>query len=313
MPSEHATSAPRTLTRIVGTSFQGFFAERCPEAAAGIGFYAVFALFPFLLLLVAASSFLLESPDTQERVLSAVLRFLPVSGEIVTENMRNLVGSRATAGVVSAVGLLWAATGVFTTVVRNVDRAWRGELTRNVLLSRLVALVIVFGLVGLAALLLLARSFICIPTGWSLPGPLQETVAIACRLPSRAAISGFIFLTLTLLYRLVPGTRVRWREAALGGAVGILAFRLVTAGFTWYLDSGLARYNVVYGSLGALVALLSWIYIVAAIVLYGAHLSAATAAHTRGLPVRIRGPYGETETHADGGREETEPTEGETE
>jgi len=295
-------SAPRTSLRIILTSFRGFFDERCPEAAAGIGFYAVFAMFPFLLLLVAVSSLLLESPDTQERVLSAVLRFLPVSGEIVTQNMTNLMDSRATAGVVSAVGLLWAATGVFTTVVRNVDRAWRGEVAMNVLLSRLVAVVIVFGLVGLAALLLLARSFICVPVGWAPPGPLADALAGACGLPSRVAISGFIFLTLTLLYQLVPGTRVRWREAALGAAVGVLAFRAVTAGFTWYLDSGLARYNVVYGSLGALVALLSWIYVVAAIILYGAHLSAATAAHTRGLPVRIRGPYEDQGSKPDGNR-----------
>ena len=49
MPARSPMSAARTSLRIVLTSFRGFFKERCPEAAAGIGFYAVFAFFPFLL------------------------------------------------------------------------------------------------------------------------------------------------------------------------------------------------------------------------------------------------------------------------
>ena len=47
--------------------------------------------------------------------------------------------------------------------------------------------------------------------------------------------------------------------------------------FTFFIRSGLARYNVVYGSLGALVALLSWVYMIAAIILFGAHLAASIA------------------------------------
>jgi membrane protein len=90
-----------------------------------------------------------------------------------------------------------------------------------------------------------------------------------------------IFLTFLSLYRWVPNTKVYWWEAAWGAAVAALGWELVNRGFSWYLTSGLARYQLVYGSLGAVIALLLWLYLSALIVLYGAHLSAAIAQRTR--------------------------------
>jgi membrane protein len=53
------------------------------------------------------------------------------------------------------------------------------------------------------------------------------------------------------------------------------AWKIATAGFTWYVTSGFGRYQLVYGSLGAVVALLFLIYLISMITLFGAHLSAA--------------------------------------
>ena len=58
-----------------------------------------------------------------------------------------------------------------------------------------------------------------------------------------------------------------------------LAGEIATNGFTWYLSSGIVQYELVYGSLGAIVALMLWIYIGALIILFGAHLGAAIARH----------------------------------
>ena len=57
---------------------------------------------------------------------------------------------------------------------------------------------------------------------------------------------------------------------------------IATDGFSWYLSSGIVRYELVYGSLGTVVALMLWIYIGVLITLFGAHLSAAVARHRRG-------------------------------
>jgi YihY family inner membrane protein len=78
-----------------------------------------------------------------------------------------------------------------------------------------------------------------------------------------------------LLYYIVPATRVRVMAAFWGALLAALAWELVTDAFTWILSSGLVHYELVYGSLGAIIALLFWIYLISWILLFGAYLTAA--------------------------------------
>lgn len=90
-----------------------------------------------------------------------------------------------------------------------------------------------------------------------------------------------VFLALLGLYRWVPNAKVEWSEAFWGALVTAPAGEIATGGFVWYLSSGIVHYELVYGSLGTIVALMLWIYIGALITLFGAHLSAAVARHSR--------------------------------
>ena len=90
-----------------------------------------------------------------------------------------------------------------------------------------------------------------------------------------------VFFALWGLYRWMPNTKVRWSEAFWGALVATPAGEIATDGFSWYLSSGIVHYELVYGSLGTVVALMLWIYIGFTITLFGAHLSAAVARHKR--------------------------------
>ena len=79
----------------------------------------------------------------------------------------------------------------------------------------------------------------------------------------------------------MPNTTVAWSEAAWGAAVAVVAWEGAKRGFAWYVSSDLVHYRLVYGSLGAVVALLLWIYLSSWLVLFGAHLSAAIARSRR--------------------------------
>ncbi len=81
-------------------------------------------------------------------------------------------------------------------------------------------------------------------------------------------------LVLTLLYRYVPRSRTRWRAIIPGALLGSIGWELSRAVFAWYLEN-LATYNAVYGSLGAVIALLIWTYLSLALLLFSAELSAA--------------------------------------
>jgi membrane protein len=73
-------------------------------------------------------------------------------------------------------------------------------------------------------------------------------------------------------------------DAGLSAIIGSIFISVVTKIFTWYLGSGLSTYNLVYGSLGAIVALLFWIYLISLIIFSGAHLGAAISHVHRDFP-----------------------------
>ena len=75
--------------------------------------------------------------------------------------------------------------------------------------------------------------------------------------------------------RWIPNTKVGWTEAIIGASVAATAGEITKFCFTWYVSSGFARYDLIYGSLGTLVILMLSIYLGSLILLFGAHLSAA--------------------------------------
>ena len=271
----------RASFRVLVTVFHRLGHERCPEAAASIGFYAVFSMFPLLLILVAVGSRFLETADAQERLLEAVLRFMPVSRELIQQNVLAVVRARGAVGGLSAIGLVWASTSAFSTLVRNLNRAWPMARRRNLFGERLLALLIVACLGAVVLLYLVAKALVNVPRDWEVAQRAAAWALDLIPIPSAAALSVFVLVMLTMLYRWLPRTSVLWREALAGAATSSLALWGATTLFTRFLASGLARYNLIYGSLGAFLALLSWVYIASLIVLGGAHVGAAIAANTR--------------------------------
>lgn len=244
-----------------------------------MAYYAVFSLFPLLLILVAAGSLILQGEQPSQRVIDAIEGVFPVSQDFIQRNVERVLELRGPVGVVGLAGLLWSASGVFSVLAETLNRAWEEAEPRNFLESRLVALGMVGGLALLLFLSLLSTTlFSVLPR---LEIPLMGGISIY-QTPLWTLASQLIpILTGTLifglLYRWVPNTDISWSIALKAGLVAAVAWRLVTVAFTWYLGSGLAQYELVYGSIGAVVALMFWIYLSSWITVFGAHLGAGLA------------------------------------
>ena len=265
------------------------------EAAASIAYYAFFSLFPLLIFLMAIGSSVFKSEEIKQQVLAFVAETLPDSQELVAENIEQALKLRGAVGIAGTVGLLWAASGVFNVVARSINRAWHGTAPRSFLKGRLVALAMVGVLVGL-----LVPSLFFSPAFGLLAQfrvPLSGGVAIydtfVWTLLSRLIPWLLVFVVFQSLYRWLPRTKVKWSEAFWGALVAASAWEITKFGFGWFLTSGLVKHQLVYGSLGAVVALLYWIYLGSWIALFGAHLSAATARRVRGKASRRKGGHDE--------------------
>lgn len=261
--------------RAIERSLRRLGHERGFEAAATIAFFTVFSFFPLMLILVAAGSSLVESVEVQDFLLDAVLRLVPVSRDLVRQNLLSILEARGTVSIVGTLGLLWAATSALAALVRNLNRAWPDAGAQNMFVARLRSLGLVAFLTGLWGISLFSRAAGRLLPDWRTISSSTVFFLVLARVPSTVVFYVFLFVSLLFFYYWVPARRVRARDAAVGALVATALFRLATYGFAFYLRSGFARYNVVYGSLGALLALLSWVYLLCVIVLYGAHLSAA--------------------------------------
>lgn len=244
--------------------------ERVAEAAAGMAFYSFFSLFPTLVLLVVAAAALLE--NTQEQILSHLTEVFPFAGEVIESSIQQVLRARGPVSLWSALALAWSGSGVFNNLVRNVNRAWPQAEVRPYYVQRLMAMLILLLLLLLSALLLLINTVTHL-----LPAVIQgvmNSVLAGMRALTSLAILLQVFVTLFWLYRWLPNTRVSWTAGFWGALFTTLATAGVTRLFTWYVRAGFANYSLVYGSLGAVAALLFWIYLLAYIVLAGAHICA---------------------------------------
>ena len=277
--SRFDVSANNSLN-ILNRTIERINEERAAEAAASMAYYGFFSLFPLMLVAVVVVSTVLESKLSQEQVLNVLIQAIPFSGDLIQENIQQVLRARSQVGIISLISLTWSSLGAFTVLMRNINRAWPNTKARNFLKVRLMAFamlaVMIAGLISL---------FVFNTVSKFLPDDLNiaANIAFASHSFTQVMIGLLLFTSLLILYWWLPSTKVLWREAAWGAFIGSIGISIVTSGFTWFLESGLSNYNLVYGSLGAIVALLFWIYLLSLLIFAGAHLSAAIAYVRRGL------------------------------
>jgi membrane protein len=267
------------VPEIIRDTINRFAKARGSEAAAALAYYTLFSLFPLLLALVAVGGFFLQQPRVFSEVVSILGRVFPVSNSLIATNLQQIIQVRGALGVVGLLGAIWSGTGVFSVLSNNVSEAWKGAEERDFLQSRLVAL----GMAGVLAVLLVLSvvSSTVIDVLSNAQVPLLQRLQVYSR-PIWTAASTVIpwvltFLLFLALYWWVPTAKVKLHAAAWAALVATIVWEAASALFAFYVSSGLARYKIIYGSLGSLAALMFWIYISSWIIMFGAHLSAAIA------------------------------------
>ena len=259
---------------ILENAVKTFTEKQAAQASASLAYYSIFSIFPLLLVFISAGSYFIDTNQVFNVVTQFIQQALPISKQIINENLQEILRARGTAGILSILTLVWSASGMFTNLAYNINLAWSRAARRNFLQNRLVGLWMVVGMIGLIVLSLVL-SWITQRLPHMDIAHASPTVLILLRLISAFGSWLMIFLVFFTLYHWIPTMRVRWSSTLWGALLASLAWKAVTTGFTWYLDSRFGRYQLVYGSLGAIVAFLFLIYIISFITLFGAHLSAA--------------------------------------
>jgi membrane protein len=268
--------------RIIKGAFVTFTLAKGPEASASIAYYTIFSLFPLLLTFVAVGSFFVDQSVVEMELIKFLPSVIPISPDFIMENVQQIFQLRGTVSILALAGLIWSSTAIFSMIIRNINAAWPDAAPRSFIRMRLWSLAII----GALAVLLILSSFSLtlknVAENLALPIDLSQIGAFFSSAFFTTVIPNIIRVVIFYgLYYRVPQIRVKKMAALIGAVVTAMLWQLITTLFNTYLGSGLARYEIVYGSLGKIVALLAWIYFCGWIILFGAHLTSAIHRHTQ--------------------------------
>ncbi len=245
--------------------------------AAALTYYAIFSIFPLLILISSLLGFILSDPAKQQAVVDAVISLIPAGAKIITDLLQDVIATRTVPSIIAIITLLWSATGFLRGLLSAIDLIHSKAYTHNSFVMRGIGVIIILLTVpALFLLLLLAglSSFIINFLPISLPGYLNATLNV---LASDFAVFIMATLAFFLMMRYVPSRRPPSRIALLSAAFTSLVWVILGYGFSWYLSSGASNFNVVYGAIAAVMALMLYFFLTNVVILFGAQLNALLA------------------------------------
>ncbi|MCB9452917.1 MAG: YihY/virulence factor BrkB family protein [Anaerolineaceae bacterium] len=239
--------------------------------AAALSFYALLSLFPALMLLLVVAQWLWGETAMQEQVTRLAGRFFP--GDVpamIISGVENALNQGASLNLLALAGLLWGGSSFFSNLATALDTIFETtHYERPMWRKRLIGATTIMILALLLGVTLILTASLRLVTQSAL-----ETPSVIMRPVSLALPVLLYTVILALMFRYGPQRRAVWRAILPGALFGSIGWEVSRAVFTWYLET-LANYSTLYGSLGAVIALLLWVFLSLAILLLGAEISAA--------------------------------------
>jgi membrane protein len=257
---------------VVWRTLKAFSNDRIPTAAAAITFYMLLAIFPALSAFVSLYSLVANVQDAQKRV-SALTGLLPGGAiNVLSDELTRLStadqNALGLAFIVSLGTSIWSANAGAKALIEGLNVAYERRESRNFVHLTLISLAFTLGVIALAVggvVLIVSAPAILDSIG------LVDSFSLALiRWPLLLALGA---LLLSIVYRFGPsGRRTRWRWITPGGVLAACGWLLMSNLFSWYV-ANFGHYNKTYGSLGAIVGFLTWMWMSLMVVLLGAEFN----------------------------------------
>jgi len=261
---------------MLGRALHQFHENDLFTSAAAMSYFGLMALFPALLLLLAISNKIAAGSE----MLSHAVDVYPGSSKFLRETIGTFSSPGVGAIITCVIIVLWAGSWVFAVIERALNRIW-GATSRTFLHGRALTI----GMIGLVGLLLSVSVLVTSivvglqeMTGKLSPRqieryPLLISVGSAFWQIVFAGVSYLVTVVVfILIYRFMPRAQVTLRDTLPGAFLGGLLWEVAKYGFAWSLNY--FHYDQIYGSVGAVVAVLTWGYVSSLILLFGAQLTA---------------------------------------
>jgi membrane protein len=263
---------------VVRKTIREFSRDQCTDLAAALTYYSVLAVFPAAIALTSLLGLVGQGTDAIDQVLGIVDRLGGASlVDSIRPSLEQLGSSQGTglALVLGLLGALWSASGYVGAFGRAMNRVYEVPEGRPFWKLRPVNLLLTTVLVVLAAITL---------TGLVLTGTVAQAVGDALGLGSTVVLVwqiakwpvllGIVVMIVALLYYATPNVKQpKFRWVSVGAVLAIVTWIVASAAFGFYV-ANLSSYDKTYGTLGGVIAFLLWLWLTNLALLFGAELDA---------------------------------------
>jgi membrane protein len=257
-------------------SLQHFFAEDSLTVSASIAYYMLLSIFPLMLLMLSLSSIYIRHYELSARLGLVLERYLPMDPDFIMRNLGSISQSFGRVSTISILLLWWSSSGVFLPLEKALNRAWgvpKGRpWWRRHLLGLEMTFIVTCLIFATTALVGINQNLHQLPRLNALhpaSGPLD--------LGYHALVGVLTFGTTTamfvVLFQRLPNRPMSFRQVIPSALVTALFWEAARSLFTLLLP--FFNYRHVYGSIGVVVALMTWVYASSVVTLFGAQVSSA--------------------------------------
>ncbi|MGE5324754.1 MAG: YihY/virulence factor BrkB family protein [Actinomycetota bacterium] len=268
--------------------YSEFWEDELMTRSSGLSFWFIAALVPMLFFVVTTLGFFAQSQNLQSSFFDYMGRLLPPDAFTLLQKTLRGIARHAT-GLKLAIGLtlaLWSGSGGISSVMDALNRCYHVKDERPYWKQKLLAICLTIALAALtvAALIMVLyggsiAEFVGNKTG------LSNVVVLAWRIGQWMLAVFFVMLSFALMYYFGPDVDQKWQWITPGSLFGVLLWIGVSLGFRAYLHY-FNSFNKTYGSLGAVIILLYWLFITGLAILIGGEINSEieNAAAQRGHP-----------------------------
>jgi len=197
-----------------------------------------------------------------------------MSREFMTTIISNVAAAQTTVGALALIGLVWGAISVFNSARVSLNTACGIRHHYPIFKAQLINFSMMIG----AGILLLLSVMISTllrninQTNMQILGVEFLRRSLATRILANILVTGVAFAVFLLLYKLIPSLRPKWKDIWIAALAAAICFEIIKVIFVWYIGI-FSPYNLVYGSIGTLIAFLMWIYLSALMFLFIAKIT----------------------------------------
>jgi YihY family inner membrane protein len=268
----------RRTWRFVWGACQNFAKIDGELRAASFAYYAFFSLFSLLpLILFLSSSPVFLDRELPARLIELIQKYVPIENpqdqELIRSTIEGVIEYRAKAGLVGLLCLIWASQRFFHALVVGVNRAWGsreycwGSLSlKNLAMLGILASALLLGIV-VPVVLDALDSFTKFRAEW---------ITWLYRIGRGLVPSLVLFYGFMMFYKFAPRHKVRFQDIWLPSLFVTILLQICQKLFVIYAYQ-LGHFNVVFGALGGVIILLTWIYLSGMVIIFGGCLCASSA------------------------------------